>query len=204
MQISKAFLVVCTAVCCASSVSLAAPDTAAQAQAREALRKKMAELSEQEPAPTESMPNKPKVETVEAAPAPAPQPVVQPPPAAVAPAPPPAEPVTFVTAPITSMSDEEANRLREAVRQKIAELDAQAGTVQPAPPTVQPPPAAPAQPQKTKATAKTFDFAPLASPPTAVPASKEAKLDDLLRKYKADQITAEEYHNSRAKILAEP
>ena len=47
-------------------------------------------------------------------------------------------------------------------------------------------------------------FAPLEPPPAAVPASKEAKLADLLRKYKADDITPEEYHKDRAKILAEP
>jgi len=47
-------------------------------------------------------------------------------------------------------------------------------------------------------------FAPLETPPPAVPASKEAKLADLLRKYKADEITPKEYHQERARILAEP
>lgn len=47
-------------------------------------------------------------------------------------------------------------------------------------------------------------FTPFDTPPPAVPASKEAKLADLLGKYKTDQITPEEYHKERARILAEP
>lgn len=258
MQISKAFLVVCTAICCASSISLAAPDTPSQAQAREALRKKMAELNAQDSAPKET-----KIQKLKTPPAPAPQPVIQPPPAAVAtPAPTAtaAPPMTVVTppkaAPATQMSTEEANHLREALRQKIAELDAQTKTVTPAPFAVKPPPAvksaerkpdamqaekaavdaeqkrladdakakqkaaeeqeraaaearakrAKSDRPKTKVAtqARVVEFAPLPSPPPAVPASKEAKLDDLLRKYKADQITAVEYHKARAQILAEP
>lgn len=34
--------------------------------------------------------------------------------------------------------------------------------------------------------------------------SKEARLDELLRKYRADEITPREYHMERAKIIAEP
>jgi hypothetical protein len=47
-------------------------------------------------------------------------------------------------------------------------------------------------------------FPPLAGPPSALAADKEQRLQELLRKYKADQITPEEYHQQRAKILAEP
>lgn len=36
------------------------------------------------------------------------------------------------------------------------------------------------------------------------PGSKEARLDELLRKYKADEITPHDYHMERAKIIAEP
>lgn len=46
-----------------------------------------------------------------------------------------------------------------------------------------------------------------ASPQNALsllPGSKEARLDELLRKYKADEITPHEYHSERAKIIAEP
>jgi hypothetical protein len=45
----------------------------------------------------------------------------------------------------------------------------------------------------------------MAAPP-ALPlaASKEARLQTLLMKYQADQISPEEYHKQRAEILAEP
>lgn len=39
---------------------------------------------------------------------------------------------------------------------------------------------------------------------TPPPSSKEAKLNDLLRRYQADEITPYEYHVQRAKIVAEP
>lgn len=47
-------------------------------------------------------------------------------------------------------------------------------------------------------------FAPLEAPASSLPSSKEQRLQDLTDKYKADQISAEEYHAQRAKILAEP
>jgi hypothetical protein len=43
----------------------------------------------------------------------------------------------------------------------------------------------------------------LVSPPVEV-SGKEAKLAELLRKYKADEITPHDYHLERAKIIAEP
>ncbi|MGA2661765.1 MAG: hypothetical protein ABSH34_30145 [Verrucomicrobiota bacterium] len=47
-------------------------------------------------------------------------------------------------------------------------------------------------------------FKPLEAPPSAVSVEKQQKLSDLLRKYKADEVTPEQYHEQRAKILAEP
>jgi outer membrane protein TolC len=47
--------------------------------------------------------------------------------------------------------------------------------------------------------------APLVEPrPVSPTSSKEQRLAELLRKYKADEIGSEEYHIERAKILAEP
>lgn len=43
----------------------------------------------------------------------------------------------------------------------------------------------------------------IAAPPTGLSASKQEKLDHLLQLYRADQITPQEYHEQRAKILAE-
>jgi hypothetical protein len=88
---------------------------------------------------------------------------------------------------------EQTEHLRDATRQKIAELNAQGKTappvaagntaVKPAPATV---------------------FAPISGPPTNLSATKEGRLTELLRKYKADEITPQEYQTERAKILADP
>ena len=43
-----------------------------------------------------------------------------------------------------------------------------------------------------------------AAPTTLAPGSKEARLAELLQLYKADRITPTEYHEQRAKIIAEP
>ena len=68
------------------------------------------------------------------------------------------------------------------------------------------PPIAPAPPPSMKP--KTIKglpaFPPLKGPPPAVAADKEQRLQELLRKNRADQVTPEEYHQQRAKILAEP
>jgi hypothetical protein len=45
---------------------------------------------------------------------------------------------------------------------------------------------------------------PIAAPALPISASKDARLQALLQKYEADQITPEEYHQQRAAILAEP
>ncbi|MCL5095927.1 MAG: hypothetical protein M1608_00025 [Candidatus Omnitrophica bacterium] len=78
--------------------------------------------------------------------------------------------------------------------------------------------AGPARPEKmaqpAPSTPKTGKPAPsVAQPSSAAPAakgaltaaqSKEKRLADLLELYKADKITPHEYHQQRAKILAEP
>jgi len=238
MQVSKRFLMVCTTVLCAGSISLGAPDTLSQAQAREALRKKIAELNAQEAATETSAPQATDAEK-KARPAPAPQPVVQPPPVTLSPAPSAPVPAAVVTAPAfttpqTSSSSEETARQREAVRRKLAELDAQEVGTQTAPPPAATTSAVKSPKEKSAAVIKAEKeaaaaeerrlvdeakakqkaeaeaqfkpaaFAPLEAPPPAVPASKEAKLADLLRRYKAEEISPEDYHTQRAKILAEP
>ena len=50
----------------------------------------------------------------------------------------------------------------------------------------------------------TTEFPALPAPASSLSGSKESRLSELLQKYKADQITPEEYHRERAKILAEP
>lgn len=219
MQISKSFLVVCAAAYCAALLPLHAADTEAQIKARSALEQKLNELQMQSQAviPPQR----------EAAPAAVPAPAVEP---AVAAAP--SAPAPVLALPPAADSESIA-KAREALRQKLAELEAQ-----PAQPIVQPAPApapaaaepapaattvvqkaaapageaaaAPAPAPKQKPAKKsvspqvTQSFPQIEGPAPAVAADKQQRLDELLRKYRADQVTPEEYHQQRAKILAEP
>jgi hypothetical protein len=45
---------------------------------------------------------------------------------------------------------------------------------------------------------------PLSGPPSSLSAVKEQKLNALLEQYRADQLTPQQYHEQRAKILSEP
>lgn len=77
-----------------------------------------------------------------------------------------------------------------------------------------PPKAAPAgqtaaAPQPGSRTGNSYQGAdlglkPIAPPPLPISASKADRLAALLRKYQADQVTPQEYHQQRAAILAEP
>jgi hypothetical protein len=100
----------------------------------------------------------------------------------------------------TPANPETLAKAQAALEQKMKELDAQPPVV-----TAAPGPA-PAQTPTTKP--KTLKgplaFPPLQGPPPAVAADKGQRLQELLRKYRADQVTPEEYHQQRAKILAEP
>lgn len=51
---------------------------------------------------------------------------------------------------------------------------------------------------------KDLGMPPVAAPALPISADKQARLQALLLKYKADQLTPEEYHQQRAAILAEP
>ena len=64
----------------------------------------------------------------------------------------------------------------------------------PAPPKTQ----APVTPPVVKSTS---EFAPMVAPALPIGESKQQKLQELLAKYKADQITPEEYHRQRAAII---
>jgi hypothetical protein len=44
----------------------------------------------------------------------------------------------------------------------------------------------------------------LTGPPSPLTPAKQQKLDELLQLYRADQLTPEQYHDQRAKILSEP
>jgi nicotinate-nucleotide--dimethylbenzimidazole phosphoribosyltransferase len=47
-------------------------------------------------------------------------------------------------------------------------------------------------------------FTPMAAPPVPFSNDKQQRLDQLLKQYQADQITPAQYHEQRAKIIAEP
>jgi hypothetical protein len=49
-----------------------------------------------------------------------------------------------------------------------------------------------------------MNFPPLEGPPLPISADKHARLDELLQRYKQDQVTPEQYQVERAKILAGP
>jgi hypothetical protein len=51
---------------------------------------------------------------------------------------------------------------------------------------------------------KELGLKPIEAPLLPVSATQQAQLQALLAKYKANQITPEEYHNQRAEILAQP
>jgi hypothetical protein len=57
---------------------------------------------------------------------------------------------------------------------------------------------------KVKQAQATAGFKAIAGPPLPISDSKEARLQELLKKYKADEITPDEYHKQRTAILAEP
>ncbi|MEY2465522.1 MAG: hypothetical protein QOD03_43 [Verrucomicrobiota bacterium] len=47
-------------------------------------------------------------------------------------------------------------------------------------------------------------YTPLEVPPSSLTGSKQQRLQQLLQQYNADQITPQQYHEQRAKIIAEP
>lgn len=223
---TKRFLVVIGAVAAvwASPLqSFAGPDTEAQAKLREALRQKMEALDTTAPAPAPAAKAAaPKVEAAK--------------PAAVAPAA--AAPTVVVPVPVeavaatsvaataakgdskfsevpTSSEDATAAKLREAMRQKLAEPVAPAAATTaavaaPAQPAASVTPVAPVAPVVAPAPAPAVTSV-VASQPKAEPAiapafsgSKQDRLAGLLMQYKADLITPQQYHIQRAAIIAEP
>jgi hypothetical protein len=61
-----------------------------------------------------------------------------------------------------------------------------------------------AKAQKAAAKAGDLGLNPIEAPPLPISAAKQDQLQALLAKYKADQISPEEYQKQRAEILAEP
>ena len=98
-----------------------------------------------------------------------------------------------------------------AIPQKAAEAKPQPPTKAPAQakaadqkPAAAPGPGQPAAAKPAPTAKNAPAFQPLPVPVLPLSGDKQQKLAELLRKYRADEITPEQYHTERAKILAEP
>ena len=61
-----------------------------------------------------------------------------------------------------------------------------------------------ADPTSRAGNAPASNFPPLEGPPLPISSQKQQHLYELLQRYKADQVTPEQYQTERAKILAGP
>lgn len=215
MKIPNGFLIVGAAVFCLATFSASARDSEEDAKLRDAMRDKISEMSpEAAPAPTpapkpavkQTAPAKP-AKPVEPAKTAAPAKAVPAKPVVPAKAQAPAKPAA--AAPATT-GNYQSDPLQEALHQRITQEESQ--LAKPAPVTESPTPAKTEVKQATsesKAPAKQAKASkpagqvPLVPPPTPLSGSKEERLGQLLKQYKADQITPAEYHEQRAKIIAE-
>lgn len=76
--------------------------------------------------------------------------------------------------------------------------------VKPAPPAVKTQVTSPPGPSNPGYPGRELGLKPITAPGLPISPAKEAQLQGLLERYKADQITPEQYHTERARILAEP
>jgi hypothetical protein len=170
--------------------AIRAADTPAQAAARAALEAKIKELDANSPAVTPS-------------PTPAPAPTASTGAIEVTPA------GATVPAEKPTAADNAAQaRAREALlkelhqpppNESVAALEIKPVAATKAKPAKKPAPAV-----KVENSGKELGLKPITAPALPIAASKEGKLQALLAKYKADQISPEEYHRQRAEVLAAP
>jgi hypothetical protein len=225
MQISKSLFLVCAAAVIIPLTAEAA-DTPAQAKAREALEQKYRELGSQtapsaaQPAAPTPRPAAPAV-TQPAAPAPKP--------AAPAPKAAPRQPAwqTEAQPGVKGADSETIARAREALRQKMAEFEATQEMPGfdrvPADPglaatkdqearallehevrTLEEKAAARPEVRTGPAPLRGIgEYEAMQGPPVPFTQQQQAKLAELLRKYRADEITPEQYHAERARIIKE-
>jgi hypothetical protein len=214
--ISKLFPAICALIFCSSLMAVRADDTPDQAAARTALIQKMNEMPAQPsvPPPVVVTPATPTVE--------APAPVVVAPPVAPALAPALASNTEmFLPTPAPNMNtsptlDNDAQaKARAALLKKMSELGDQSAATPPSAqekvviqksptPAAAAPVAAPAVMEPKPAMVAEPMVKPIETPALPISETKEERLQALLEKYKADQITPEEYHTERAKIIGEP
>lgn len=93
--------------------------------------------------------------------------------------------------PEVAATPENLDKAREAVRERVQEEQA-------IEPTAAMPPALVRRGQSP-----VLNFPTLQGPALPISPAKHQRLDDLLQRYKADQITPEQYQAERARILSE-
>jgi len=225
MQISKLSSAICAVAVGASLISVRAQDNPAQAAARAALLEKMNE-AEKAPAQPPAVVVTPAGASVQK---PAPPSVVQTPPAQPAPPMTPAPsgdnpaqaaaraalmekmngpgganaqpPLTIVTTPSNATSTSPKPMTTTPAKMDAASKAAQSDAAAQAAARAKAQDAANAP----KATKKdVLGLPPIPAPALPISAAKQEQLQALLARYKADQITPEEYQTQRAAILAQP
>jgi hypothetical protein len=233
MKISKLLPVLCVLALGAHGLTARAEDNPAQAAARMALAKQLFALDAQQPPATNSMQGKPvvaprKTKDDNVVMVPINQPVSQADKAkakaekaaAKAKAKQDAQAAADLKAkqeagkklaappPVVTTSQTDADKQLAAQKAALAAALAnrQAPTTMPVTTAVVTPPPAPMPAPTANANyaGKDIGLQPLAAPALPITATKEAQLEALLAKYKADQITPEEYHKQREAILAQP
>jgi hypothetical protein len=111
------------------------------------------------------------------------------------------------------MGQEQMNQAQQALQEKMSQMgpepkqenlkEATSNEVKPESRAVRAPAQASTTPANRAPVTKT-KLPPLPAPPSPVSASKEQQLQNLLQQYTSDQISPEQYHQQRAKILSEP
>ena len=138
------------------------------------------------------------------------------------------QPVMVKPTPVTTgkLSAEDEAKVREQMRQAIADLNAKDAAAQASAPVIVPgaassekmtvtkapkvkklPPADASmaeQKQEMKKEQKSGQLETIPVSTAMIPGSKEQRLADLLQLYKTDKISPSEYHQQRAKIVSEP
>jgi hypothetical protein len=134
------------------------------------------------------------VVTAPAAPAAPATPVYSPVPA-MTPAPPAESGPVYSTTPTTDSPENQ--KLRETLDKKMQENEIASQQ-----------PTKPGKPTTTKKSATPempiMSLPQLSGPPSSLSPAKQQKLNELLQQYRADQLTPEQYHEQRAKVLSEP
>lgn len=180
-------LVASAAAALALTPLVQAADNEAQAKARQAMRAKMGEPQTQQSA---------------------------------APAPKATEPAGMPTATsvvprVQPVNPQDIERARAATREKIQSMDSRAAAVLTTP--AAPAPADEAALEKARQAMrsksaqiqpqpvyKRGELPPLERTPASISADKQQKLSELLQRYRAEEITPEDYHRERTKILSVP